>query len=159
MRVEMFVASEEATSGSVMAKAERIWPSMSGWSHCDFCSAVPNMCSTSMLPVFGASQLIASGAMCDDQPVTSASAAYSTFVRPETSGRNRFHSPRERASAFSSSTTGGSVWSSGPFLRRYSSYSCLGGEHLGVHEVLQASQVVLGLGGVLEVHGKTFRSR
>ncbi len=76
------------------------------------------MCSTSMLPVFGASQLIASGAMCEDQPVISATAAYSTFVSPETAGRNRFHSPRSRAAALSSSTTGGSVWSSGPFSRR-----------------------------------------
>ena len=123
----MFVASEEATSGSVIAKADRIWPSISGCSHCDFCSGVPNMCSTSMLPVFGASQLIASGAMCEDQPVISATAAYSTLVRPDTSGRNRFHSPRERASTFSSSTTGGRVWSSRPFSRRCSSYSTSAG--------------------------------
>ena len=124
----MLVASEDATSGSVIAKADRICPSSSGSSHCDFCSAVPNMCSTSMLPVFGASQLIASGAMCEDQPVTSASAAYSTLVRPETSGRNRFHSPRARAETLSSSTTGGSVWSSTPFSRRYSSYAASAGK-------------------------------
>ena len=111
MRVEMLVASEDATSGSVMANADRISPSMSGWSHCDFCSAVPNMCSTSMLPVLGASQLIASGAMCTEWPVISARVAYSRLVSPDTSGRNRFHSPRSRASALSSSTTGGSVWS------------------------------------------------
>ena len=118
IEVAMLVASEDATSGSVMANADRIWPSSSGSSHCDFCSGVPNMCSTSMLPVLGASQLIASGAMCELQPVISATAAYSTFVMPETSGRNRFHSPRSRASTFSSSTTGGRVWSSRPFSRR-----------------------------------------
>src|SRR2546422_589138 len=37
----MLVASEEATRGSVMAKAERILPSRSGSSHCFLCSAVP----------------------------------------------------------------------------------------------------------------------
>ncbi len=121
MRVWMLVASEEATSGSVMANAERIWPSSSGSSHCDFCSAVPNMWSTSMLPVSGAAVLVASGASAPDQPMISARWAYSTLFRPLTSGRNRFHSPRSRASALSSSTTGGSVWSWGPFSRRYSS--------------------------------------
>src|SRR3954451_17156739 len=78
--VEMFVASDDATSGSVMANADLISPSSSGCSHCDFCSGVPNMCSTSMLPVLGASQLIASGAMCAPHPVSSANGAYSTFV-------------------------------------------------------------------------------
>ena len=57
----MLVASHEATSGSVMAKQDRISPSSSGWSHRSFCSAVPNMVSTSMLPVSGAEQLQASG--------------------------------------------------------------------------------------------------
>ena len=38
--VAMFVASEEATSGSVIAKADRIVPSRSGRSHCAFCSSV-----------------------------------------------------------------------------------------------------------------------
>jgi len=37
----MFVASDEATLGSVMAKAERIFPSSSGLSHCSFCSGEP----------------------------------------------------------------------------------------------------------------------
>ena len=53
----MFLASEEATSGSVMAKAERISPASSGSSHCFFCSGVPTRSSTSMLPVSGALQL------------------------------------------------------------------------------------------------------
>ena len=67
-----------------------------------------------MLPVSGAWQLMASGKMSTLQPEISASCAYSTFVRPLTSGRNRFHSPFARAATFSSSTTGGSVKSSGP---------------------------------------------
>ena len=37
----MLVASEDATLGSVMAKAERIWPSSSGASHCFFWASVP----------------------------------------------------------------------------------------------------------------------
>ena len=66
-----------------------------------------------MLPVSGAWQLIASGAITGDQPVTSATAAYSRLDSPDTAGRNRFHRPRERASAFSSSTTGGRSCSAG----------------------------------------------
>src|SRR5262252_8645499 len=41
MLERMLVASEEATSGSVMAKQERISPASSGLSHFSFCSAVP----------------------------------------------------------------------------------------------------------------------
>ncbi len=37
----ILVASEEATLGSVIAKAERILPSSSGWSHCFLSSGVP----------------------------------------------------------------------------------------------------------------------
>ncbi|MCY1466393.1 hypothetical protein D9M71_846900 [compost metagenome] len=37
----MLVASEEATSGSVMAKAERISPRSSGSSHWRFCASLP----------------------------------------------------------------------------------------------------------------------
>ena len=37
----MLVASLEATSGSVMAKAERISPAISGGSQRSFCSGVP----------------------------------------------------------------------------------------------------------------------
>ena len=113
MLVWMLVASEDATSGSVIANADRISPASSGSSHCSFCSGVPNRCSVSMLPVSGAWQLIASGAMTGDQPVTSATAAYSRLDSPEIDGRNRFHSPRARASAFSSSTTGGRSHSDG----------------------------------------------
>ena len=50
----MLVASEEATPGSVIVNAERIWPSSSGSSHSAFCASVPYLSSTSMLPVSGA---------------------------------------------------------------------------------------------------------
>ena len=109
MRSPMLVASEEATSGSVIANAERISPSSSGRSHSSFCSGDPNWVSTSMLPVSGALQLHASDAM-NVRPMISASGAYSRLLSPapcSSSGRNRFHSPRLRASSFSSSITGG----------------------------------------------------
>ena len=64
-----------------------------------------------MLPVSGAEQLIASGAIHGLRPVISASGAYWRLVSPApyswVRGRNRFHSPRRRASALSSSMTGG----------------------------------------------------
>ena len=37
----MLVASDDATAGSVMAKAERILPSSNGASHSFFCAWVP----------------------------------------------------------------------------------------------------------------------
>ena len=53
------------------------------------------------------------------QPDSSAIGAYSSWVRPDSSGRKRFHSPRRRASSLSASMTGGTEWSSGPTFRRY----------------------------------------
>ena len=107
----MFVASEEATSGSVIENADRIRPSSSGSSQRAFCSGVPNSESSSMLPVSGAEQLSASGAIQALRPVISASGAYWRFVSPAPpswiGGRNRFHRPRSRACALSSSITGG----------------------------------------------------
>lgn len=108
--VSMLVASEEATSGSVIANAERISPASSGSSHRFFCSSEPNWASTSMFPVSGAAQLRAVGARCGERPVISASGAYWRLVSPapcSASGRKRFHRPWLRASAFSSSTTAG----------------------------------------------------
>ena len=58
----MFVASLDATAGSVIAKAERISPARSGSSHLCFCSSEPYLTSTSALPVSGALQFRASGA-------------------------------------------------------------------------------------------------
>ena len=60
MRLEMFVASDDATHGSVIAKHERISPSSSGCSHCSCWSGVPNWARISMLPVSGAEQFVAS---------------------------------------------------------------------------------------------------
>ena len=117
----MLRASDDATSGSVMAKADRISPSSSGLSHRSFCSGVPNSIRVSMLPVSGAPQLIASGAITGDQPVISAMEAYSRLDSPASSWWNRFHRPRLRASAFSSSRTGGVPWSSWPRAARHSS--------------------------------------
>ena len=60
-----------------------------------------------MLPVSGALQLNASGAI-HDRPMISHSGAYSRLVRPaprSDSGRNRFHNPAARALAFNDSMT------------------------------------------------------
>src|SRR5258705_419445 len=103
----MLVASDDATFGSVIAKAERILPSSSGSSHCFFCSGLPYRSMVSMLPVSGAEQLKTSGAM-GERPMISQSGAYSRLVRPaphSLSGRKRFHTPRSRAWAFRSSMT------------------------------------------------------
>lgn len=92
----MLRASEEATSGSVIANAERICPSSNGCSHCLRWASVPNCASTSMFPVSGAAQLSAIGARCGLRPVISASGAYCTLLSPApcSPGRNRFHNPR-----------------------------------------------------------------
>ena len=68
-----------------------------------------------MLPVSGAEQLNASGAI-GERPMISHSGAYSRLVSPapySLSGRNRFHSPAARAFAFSSSMIGGTCQRSG----------------------------------------------
>ena len=74
IRSWMLVASEDATAGSVMAKHERISPSRRGCNHRSCCSGVPNIVSTSMLPVSGAEQLHASDAI-GDRPMISANGA------------------------------------------------------------------------------------
>src|ERR1700721_1063488 len=105
----MFVASQDATSGSVMQNTDRISPASSGLSHRSFCASEPYFATTSMFPVSGALQLNTSGAI-DDGPVISASGAYSTFVRPApyfVSGKNRFQRPAARASLFKVSITAG----------------------------------------------------
>ncbi len=74
MRLEMLVASLDATHGSVIAKHERISPSRSGCSHCSCWSGVPNWARISMLPVSGAAQLVASDSN-GEPPITSHSGA------------------------------------------------------------------------------------
>src|SRR5215467_13430229 len=82
IRERMLVASDEATSGSVIAKHERIAPASSGSSQRFRCSAVPYRTSTSMLPVSGAEQLKTSGAKSAARPMISHRGAYSAFVSP-----------------------------------------------------------------------------
>src|SRR5712692_5104767 len=109
MRLLMLVASEEATSGSVIAKPERISPFRSGRNHRSFCSGVPKRSRISMFPVSGAEQLKTSGAH-GTRPMISQRGAYSRLVRPaprSDSGRKRFHSSADRAFDFSSSMIGG----------------------------------------------------
>src|SRR5687768_15158916 len=103
----MLVASDEATSGSVIRKAERILPSRIGSAHCFTCSGVPYLRIVSMLPVSGAEQLNTSGAHVT-RPMISHSGAYSRLVRvpPWVFGRHRFHRPAARALGLSSSMTG-----------------------------------------------------
>src|SRR5690349_25053791 len=107
MCVWIFVASDDATSGSVIRNAERILPSSNGSHHCLFCSAVPYLSSVSMLPVSGAEQLNTSGAH-STRPMISQSGAYSRLVSvpPCDFGRQRFHRPAARALGFSSSMIG-----------------------------------------------------
>ena len=71
----MLRASEEATSGSVIAKPDRISPASSGSEPPLLLLLGAEQCSTSMFPVSGAAQLSASGASSGDQPVSSASGA------------------------------------------------------------------------------------
>ena len=83
------------------------------------------MCSTSMLPVSGAAQLVASGAMCGLRPRISHSGAYSRFDKPSGArgecGRNRFHNPAARAFSFKSSMI--LVATNASPLRRFSATS------------------------------------
>ena len=58
----MLVASDDVTSGSVIANDERIWPSSSGLSQVCFCASVPYRRIVPILPVSSAEQLNTSGA-------------------------------------------------------------------------------------------------
>src|SRR4029450_11418828 len=118
MRDSMVVAADEATFGSVIAKAERMLPSSSGCIHCFLCSSLPSRSRTSMVPGSGAEQLNTSGAI-GQRPMTSQSGAYSRLVRPaprSLSGRKRFQRPRSRALELSSSMIGGTCQRVGPEL-------------------------------------------
>mmetsp|Transcript_75997 Transcript_75997/g.203911 ORF Transcript_75997/g.203911 Transcript_75997/m.203911 type:complete len:201 (-) Transcript_75997:162-764(-) len=116
MVLQMLVASELATAGSVMAKAERIFPSNRGVNHLAFCSSLPYLISTSMLPVSGALELKISGekGMC---PMISASRAYSSLEKPcpyftsgsISTGTHGFQRPSAFAFSFSVSMIGGTV--------------------------------------------------
>ena len=70
----MFVASEEATAGSVIAKADLISPFSKGLSHLSCCSSLAYLAKTSIFPVSGAEQLNISEAI-PDLPIISAKGA------------------------------------------------------------------------------------
>ena len=59
----ILVASEDATPGSVIPKAERISPLSNGFKYISLCSSEPYLSSTSMFPVSGAEQLNTSDEM------------------------------------------------------------------------------------------------
>src|SRR5882762_7430553 len=80
-RVEIFVASEDATSGSVIAKQDLIRPSSSGFSHRSCCPRVPNAARMPIFPVSGELQLKTLDAH-SLQPITSAMGAYSRLDSP-----------------------------------------------------------------------------
>src|SRR3954468_9123599 len=115
MLVWMLVASEDATAGSVIRNAERIFPSRIGSHHCFMCYGLPYLRSVSMFPVSGAEQLNTSGAH-STRPMISQSGAYSRLVRvpPCVFGRHRFHNPAARAFGFTSSMTGTGSQRRGP---------------------------------------------
>ena len=81
-RVWSVVGSEPETSGSVIEKQLRISPSSSGRSQRSFCSSVPCSARISMLPVSGAEQLKAIGAIAGLRPISSQRTPYSRFVNP-----------------------------------------------------------------------------
>lgn len=76
----MFFASALARIRSVITKALRISPFSSGISHCCFCASLPYFARTSILPVSGAEQFMASLAM-SDLPRSSAMRPYSRLVK------------------------------------------------------------------------------
>ena len=104
IRAAMLVASELATSGSVMQKADLIRPSSSGSSHRRAAPACRTWRAPPCSPCPARSSSCASGASSGLRPLISASGAYCRLVRPApcSPGRKRFHRPRRRASALSS---------------------------------------------------------
>ena len=108
MVAAILVASDEATSGSVIPNTERISPASNGLSHFSFWASLPKWYSTSILPVSGALQLKISGAK-RYFPMRSAIGAYSSVERPwpsSASGKNRLANPASRALALSASVPG-----------------------------------------------------
>jgi hypothetical protein len=94
-----------------MRKAERISPSNKGLSHLSFCACVPYLAMTSMFPVSGAAQLVASEAV-RLLPKYSAMRPYSRLLKPAPSlkwffGKNMFHSPSSLARFLRSSMMAG----------------------------------------------------
>lgn len=103
-----------------------------------------------MLPVSGAWQLMASGAITGDHPEISATAAYSRLDSPDVAGRKRFHSPSSTSLTFQLLDDGRMgvcvVLGTEGFVRRF------GREYLFSHEVPHASTDLLSGRGQFEVH-------
>ena len=78
--LEILVASEDATFGSVMAKADLIVPSNKGFNHFSFCASEPYLSKTSIFPASGAEELNTSAAQ--PTPIISAKGAYSRLLSP-----------------------------------------------------------------------------
>ena len=81
------------------------------------------MYSNSIFPVSGALQLNTSGAI-GDLPISSAIGAYSSWVKPDTPGKKRFHRLAFLASTFSSSRIGGMDHKLSADLLKWAKNSC-----------------------------------
>src|SRR5262245_2078017 len=98
-RVWISVGSEPATSGSVIAKHERMCPLQSGFRYFFFCSGVAQWCSVCMLPSSGACAFSAKG----PKPLFAASAETAAIATcpspmpPYSSGMCGSQSPHSRA--------------------------------------------------------------
>src|SRR5438874_2317191 len=105
--VDMFTGSEPACSGSVIEKAEKIFLSSSGSSHCRFCSSVPKSASTSELPVSGAllPKMIGPQNEVPSISCMSPSLTWPMPWPPISGGRWVAHSPRFLTSSWSERTT------------------------------------------------------
>ena len=77
----MLVASDEATAGYVIKKADLISPFIIGFNHFSFCSVDPYFAIVYILPVSGALQLKTSEAHVS-LPIFSAKGAYSNLLYP-----------------------------------------------------------------------------
>ena len=137
----MLVASERGDvglghgeRGADLALEQRLQPLLLLLGRCRTCV------STSMLPVSGAEQLHRLGAEVAAARDLGQAGVVEVRQRPSVHwvswGRNRFHRPRDRASALRSSMTCG--WPCGsPDARHLLLVDGLGRVHVGVHEVEQ----------------------
>ena len=105
--VSKLVGSLDATSGSVIAKHDRIRPSASGRSQRSFCSSLPAISKVCMLPSSGAMQFMPSAASGAAPTSWEMSAIPSTPTPrpPYSSGRCGVKIPRSRARSRNRSTT------------------------------------------------------
>ena len=151
----MFVASEDATPGSVIAKEDRISPASNSSSHCVRCCSLPKCVRTSMLPVSGAEQFNTAGARWGLRPGDLGQRRVLEVgqSRPVLAGPGRFHSPRLRATVrnWRSSGTESHAHGSG----RSSSWAWNTNSarpHLRIHEFQEVRAHLLGALVELEVH-------